>query len=58
MKVTTPVDTVVASGTVIDTNFSYRLLGALPGEYHMKITPRTTALAPTESTSETLFYVE
>jgi uncharacterized protein YfaS (alpha-2-macroglobulin family) len=58
VRVTSPVDTSVASGTVDDKDFSYRFISALPGEYHMKITPVTlSAEPPGESIFESIFYI-
>lgn len=57
--ITSPVDTVVGTGNLQGAQFTQKLIGYKPGEYHMRITPiiDSSAPAPEASITDTLFYI-
>ena len=58
MRITTPIDRVVASGSVTKKDISEKMIGMKPWEYHLRIIPVTDGEDPPEaSISDTIFYV-
>lgn len=57
-RVTTSVDTVVASGTIDTKDISLKSMTFAPGEYHFRTTPIIESWeAPASSISDTIFYI-
>lgn len=57
VRITTPVDHVMMSGSITNENFSQKLIAFPPGEYHMKIVPYGTDNPPESSISDAIFYI-
>jgi hypothetical protein len=58
LRITTPLDRVVASGSIVKKDFSDTLIAMKPGEYHMRIMPIVESGEPPESSiSDTIFYI-
>lgn len=58
MRVTTPRETEIASGSILSGSLSERLIGAKAGEYTLRIVPITQGeKVPESAKSETNFYI-
>ena len=58
MRITTPIDRVVASGSITKKDISEKMIGMKSWEYHLRIIPVTVWEDPPESSiSDTIFYV-
>lgn len=56
--ITSPSDTTVGTGVIQSAQFTSKLIGYKPGEYHVRITPITDGTTPPESMiTDTLFYI-
>jgi alpha-2-macroglobulin len=56
-RITTSRDVEISSGVVLKSDFSLRIPSGKAGEYHMKITPKSTSEVPSEAISDTIFYI-
>ena len=58
VRVTNPVDHIIASGSIASNQFSYKMIALPSGEYHMHILPIVSSGVPPESSiSDILFYI-
>ncbi len=58
LRITTPTDHIIASGAVVSKDFSYKMIGAKAGEYHIRVLPLVSSGEPPESSiSDTIFYI-
>jgi alpha-2-macroglobulin len=57
-RITTAKDQIIASGSILKKEFSYKLVGQKPWEYHLRIMPITSlSEVPDSSISDTIFYI-
>ena len=57
VRISHPVDTIIASGAIDTIDFSIKTTNYKPGEYHMRVLPVLAGDPPESSISDTLFYV-
>lgn len=57
VRISHPVDTIIASGSIENMNFSIKTTNYKPGEYHMRVLPILAGDPPESSISDILFYI-